>query len=61
MKFGTRVKGFKVHQDGRGKVTLVPIPYYFKRDASAVLRAKRSNKAVPVRQGVLGLHWKGGK
>ena len=57
----TRIKGFKVKQDGRGKVTLEPIAYYFKRDASAVLRAKKSKKAVPVRQGVLGLHWKGGK
>jgi hypothetical protein len=61
MRVGTRIKGFKVHQDGRGKVTLVPIPYYFKRDASAKIRAKNSTKATPVRQGVLGLHWKGEK
>lgn len=54
----TRIKGFKVKQDGRGKVTLEPIAFYNRKDASAKLRARKSNKAVPVRQGVLGLFFK---
>jgi hypothetical protein len=60
MRPGTRIKGFKVHQDGRGKVTLERIAFYG-RDSSAKIRARKSKKATPVRQGVLGLHWKGEK
>jgi len=58
MNRNTRIKGFKVKQDGRGKVTLEPIAFYHRRDASAKIRARKSNKAVPVRQGVLGLFYK---
>lgn len=54
---GTRIKGFKVKQDGRGKVTLERIAFYG-RDHSAKLRAKNSKKAKPISQGVLGLFYK---
>ncbi len=58
MKFGTRIKGFKVKQDGRGKVTLEPIAFYNRKDASARLRAKKSKTQKPIKQGVLGLFYK---
>lgn len=59
MRVGTRVRGYKVKQDGRGKVTLERVKFYC-RDASARLRASKSKKATPVKQGVLGLFYKRG-
>jgi hypothetical protein len=53
----TRIKGFKVKQDGRGKVTLERIAFYG-RDSSAKIRARKSKKAKPIKQGVLGLFFK---
>ena len=53
----TRIKGFKVKQDGRGKVTLERIAFYG-RDSSAKIRARKSKKSKPIKQGVLGLFYK---
>lgn len=58
-KFG--LKGYRVHQDGRGNVTVERIPFYSQRDVSAKIRARKSKKSRPVTQAELALYYKKGK
>lgn len=56
----TKIKGYRVHQDGRGKVTLEPLKFYGRKmDASARIRARNSKRVKVVRQGTLKLNFSG--